>query len=238
MLKQLIKSILAYRPCPETKAVREFLDGTRGDGLPYCPPWEGDLIHRLIRRNGLARCLEIGFGTGSTALYMLDAVQGMAGAEVTSIDLKDSAMNNIGRQNLASSGYTVPHSLILDDSNLALPRLFAEGRRFDFVYVDGWKTFDHLAMEMYFLARMLTPGGFIVFDDAYVGGMNKVIAMVKAFYDFSEVDYREAYGEDSRLRLMQVLTHGRFRRAYRALRKPVEIDALPISSNWTFHRDF
>lgn len=238
MIKRLIKSVLAYHPHPETEAVRQFLDTVREPGLPFCPPWEGDLIHRLITRNKLARCLEIGFGTGSTAVYMLDAVEGMAGAEVTSIDLGGDSMNDLGQRNLARHRHGAPHTLLLENSNTAVPRLFAEGRRFDFIYVDGWKTFDHLAMEMYFLARMLVPGGFVVFDDTYVDGMVKVVALAKAFYGFSEIDYADAYGEDFRLRLWLTLTHRRTRRLYRALRKPAEIDTLPVATDWTFHRSF
>lgn len=237
MVKRLIKSALAYTPSAETAPVRAFLDTVREPGLPFCPPWEGDLIHRLIARHRLPRCLEIGLGTGSTAVYMLNATAGLDGAAVTTIELGGDAMNELGQRNLARYGAGARHTLVLENSNTAIPRLFAEGRRFDFMYVDGWKTFDHLAMEMYYLARMLTPGGFVVFDDTYVDGMVKVIDMAKALYGFAEIDYA-AYGEDWRLRSWLMLTHRRTRRLYRALHKPAEIDQLPVATDWTFHRDF
>lgn len=237
MLKGLIKSALTYAPLAETAPVRAFLDSVREPGLPFCPPWEGDLMHRLITRHRLPRCLEIGLGTGSTAIYMLNATAGLDGAAVTTVELGSDAINESGQRNLARYGHAVPHTLVLENSNTAIPRLFAEGQRFDFIYVDGWKTFDHLAMEMYFLARMLTPGGFVVFDDSYVGGMAKAIHMAKALYGFVEIDYA-AYGEDWRLRAWLMLSHRRTLRPYRALHKPTEIDRLPVATDWTFHRDF
>lgn len=237
MLKGFLKRVLRYQPLADTAPVRTFLEGVHQPGLPFCPPWEGDLLHSLITRHKLPRCLEIGFGTGSTAVYMLNAIERLGGGEVTSIDLCADAMNAQGRRNVANFGAAGRHTLIAENSNTAVPRLFAEGRRFDFIYVDGWKTFDHLAVEIYFLARMLVPGGFMVFDDTYVDGPVKVIDMAKAFYAFREIDYG-AYCDDARLRAWLCLTHRRRRRLYRALCKTVEIDQLPVATDWVFHRNF
>ena len=147
MIKRWLKEYLRYHPLRETMFVREIIEEMRESDLPYCPSWEGDLIWSLITLNHYSRCLETGFGTGSTALYMLDAV-GDHG-DVVSIDISPASFNEIGSKNLRRAGIQRRHSLIEEPSERVLPKFFLEGRSFDFVFIDGWKTFDHLALEIY-----------------------------------------------------------------------------------------
>jgi predicted O-methyltransferase YrrM len=74
VLKRAVKNSLRYEPLPETAAIRERIDAARDDGQPFCPSPEGDLIYSLIAKNDFKSCLEIGFFTGSTALYIAAAV--------------------------------------------------------------------------------------------------------------------------------------------------------------------
>jgi hypothetical protein len=120
-----------------------------------------------------------------------------------------------------------------ENSNRALPRLFAENRTFDFIYVDGWKTFDHLAMEAYFLARMLRTGGVILFDDAYMPSVGRVISLLKKFYGFEEIGYA-ANGQGWRLRLWLAIVFRTHRRPYRALKKRHDLADLPVENDWNF----
>lgn len=235
MLRAVIKSLLAYKPLAATARVRAHLAGLRSPDRPYCPDWQGDLIHALITHRGLREGLEVGFGTGSTALYALAAFDAAGGGALTSIDFSPSNFNDLGRRNIAGFERRSDHALVEENSNTALPRLFAEGRRFDYVFLDGWKTFDHLVMETYFVARMLRTGGVLVLDDSYMDSVDRLTRLLTRYYGFKEVDYA-GLGQTGRLRLWLALIHRTLRRPYRAFVKAVDIDGLPVAQDWNFDR--
>ena len=233
-LKSGLKRSLAYSPLAETEPARSFVERARTPGMPYCPVFEGDLLHALISRHRLKRCLETGFGTGSTAIYMLYAVAPHAG-DVVSIDRGANSFNEIGRANLEAAGMAGSHQLIEENSNRAIPRLYLDGERFDLIFVDGWKTFDHLAFEIYQMVRMLNVGGFMVFDDSQLPGVRQAIRLLERFYWFDEIRYAD-YGQGLALRIYLALTTRHPVRPYRALRKAVDESAIPATRDWTFHR--
>ena len=138
-LKRFIKYALRYRPLSETTGVRTALNAVSTNGLPYCPAYEGDLLFSLIRRNGYRKCLETGFHTGSTALYLTTAIADHGG-QVTSICLDDDESVERGLRLLRAADHAEHHRLIRQNSNRALPELFLSGERFDFIFMDGWNT--------------------------------------------------------------------------------------------------
>lgn len=234
--KELLKRALRYQPLENSRAPREFIASVDDGKSPYCPPQEGDLLNALITRYGCVNCLEIGFATGSTAIYILDALKSANGTLI-SIDTPMGDMNEIGKANLSKSGDWKAHRLILETSVTALPRLFNEGEKFDLIFVDGWKTFDHLAVEVYYLTRMLREKGFMVFDDAAMPSVHKIIAMLSRYYGYKEIDYPSC-NQTKRLRLFQILTTRTLRRPYRALQKMVHETELAVTRDWNFFANF
>ena len=71
--------------------------------------------------------------------------------------------------------------MIEEGSEFALPKLLAEGRKFDFALIDSWHTFDHALLEFYFINRMLDLGGVVVFDDAQFPAVRRVIKYVSNY---------------------------------------------------------
>ena len=125
--------------------------------------------------------------------------------------------------------------MIRENSNRAVPEIFLSGEHFDFVFMDGWKTFDHLVLEIYFVNQMLNLGGVIAFDDSHMPSVRKAIRLLKRYYGYQEVDYR-AHNQTLRLRLFLLLTRRSFHRPYRAFVKTTETtDQLPFQ-DWNFHR--
>ena len=86
ILKRYVAEYLRYRPLLETAPVREAIEKMRLPGYPYCHPEEGDLLYLLLQEIEGEACLEMGFHTGSTALYMSNAVAARDG-RVTSVCL-------------------------------------------------------------------------------------------------------------------------------------------------------
>src|SRR5262249_22099201 len=216
-MRAAIKRMVNYTPMPETAAARRVLEIDRVEGRPYCAPWQGDFIFRVITSRGYARCLETGFGTGSTALHMLEAV-GPRGGSVVSIDWSDTNFNDVGRRNIAQSRFAACHTLIEEPSWRVMPRATAELGAIDFAFIDGWKTFDYLAYELFLLNRGLSDGGCIMFDDAHLPSVRRAIAMLKKHYGYEEVAYAD-YGETGALRALHILTTRGLARSCRAVIK-------------------
>jgi hypothetical protein len=64
-------------------------------------------------------------------------------------------------------------------SALELPKLLKEGIRFDLVYVDGSHLFEDVFVDTYFVARLLTDGGVVAFDDSSNSHVAKVLKFVR-----------------------------------------------------------
>ncbi|MBT3991780.1 MAG: class I SAM-dependent methyltransferase [Rhodospirillaceae bacterium] len=233
-LKRFANKLLAYQPLPGTVKIRRAIDDNIKNGLPYCPAYEGDLIFSIIQTNKYCRFLETGFHTGSTALYMAAAGSEL-NAQTTSICLDDDEGVERGLRLLQNAGYSDQHRLIRKNSNVALPELFLAGESFDFIFMDGWKTFDHLAFEMYYFNQLLETGGVISFDDSYMPSVRKAIKILTHYYGYEEVDYA-AHNQNFRLRLYQVMTRRSPYRPYRALIKKRDIKDQSAFRDWNFYR--
>lgn len=235
-LKNLIKQSLRYVPLAESQEIRDAIDAVKTANLPYCPSYMGDLLFSLIRTHGFTKCLEIGFHTGSTALYMADAVAPQNGT-VTSICVDDDEGVKRGLDLLRGAGHDGHHLLIRQNSSKALPELFMGGARYDFVLMDGWKTFDHLAFEIFYLNQMLDRGGVIAFDDTHMPSVRRAIRLLQSHYGYREVDYAQ-HNQDIRLHLFLFLTRRSWHRPYRAFEKTLDTkDQLPFQ-DWNFYKSF
>jgi len=236
-MKRWLKTWLRYRADEETAPIRDVLGAERAPQRPYCADHQGDFIFRLIAARGYLHCIQTGFGTGSTALYMLAALRKLGGGEVVSIDWSETSFNEVGRRHLARSGLSEHHDLIEEPSYGVVARFLNEGRRWDFIFIDGWKTFDYLAFELFAFNRMLADGGAIMFDDCQLPAVRRAISMLKRHYGYEEVDYR-TLGQTLRLRILQILTTRSLLRPYRALRKAVPLQSQQPTRDWTFYRRF
>jgi predicted O-methyltransferase YrrM len=170
---------------------------------------------------------------------MLQALADTDG-EVVSIDRPDGPYNAVGTSLLEAAAERMTlasHRLIEDDSVNAIPRLFQAGEVFDLIFVDGWKTFDHLAAEIYYLSRMLKVGGVMVFDDAAMPSVNKAIQMLLAYYRYLEIDYKR-YGQTRRLRTFHILTTKSIRRPYRGFLKGQAEASLAATQDWNYFARF
>lgn len=166
-IRSAIANRLRPRPCRGTERVAAtILDAKRrSPQFPHVPVSEGNLLFQLAQRQATLRAIEVGFATGSTALYMLEAVA-PKGGHVTSIDFRQSDFGYLGVKMVGDSPYRSHHTLIEGNSNVVLPSLLSQGDKFDLAFTDGWKVFDHLLLDVYYLVRVLKDGGALMFDDA------------------------------------------------------------------------
>jgi len=134
---------------------------------------KGAFIQAIIQKKGYRHSIEIGCAYGISSLYICDTLKTKKVREHSIIDpYQDSQWHNIGIDNLKRDGINFFH-LIKEKSEIALPRLLAHGKQFDFAFIDGWHTFDHFLLDFFYLNRLIKIGGTIVIDDVHLPAIKK-----------------------------------------------------------------
>lgn len=219
-MKTTIKNISNIRALRiRDRSGLESMPGAAPDGHT-APPDQGDVLYLLAKRASDAGALEVGFATGSTASYLL---MGLATSSLTSIDYAQDDYDREGLKLIADLGLEKRHRLIEGNSIGVLPELHKKGCRFSLIFMDGWKTFDHMWVDVFFAAKMLEVGGHIAFDDARMPAVRKCISLLRVYYGFRPVDCYMAVG-GFRRRLWHLMTTRSVHKPYVVLQKKSEID--------------
>ncbi|MEO5892451.1 MAG: class I SAM-dependent methyltransferase [Ferruginibacter sp.] len=135
---------------------------------------EGHFLQKIIQQNSYKKSIEIGCAYGISSLFICSAIQTQNGSHVIIDPFQASQWSNIGIHQLEKSGFH-NFQLIEKVSELALPELLQTGETFDFAFIDGWHTFDHTLLDMYYLNRLLKVGGTMVIDDVGMQGVEKAV---------------------------------------------------------------
>lgn len=65
---------------------------------------------------------------------------------------------------------------------MALPTLVEnEAGTFDMVFIDGWHTFDHTLVDLFYANRLIKVGGYIVIDDCLWASVAKAVSYVERY---------------------------------------------------------
>ena len=155
-------------------------DGTRHTLFPVAvSPAEGAALHAWVRREGAAHTIEIGLGYGISALHIcLGLIEnGDGDAHHVAVDpYQSTRFSNCGLQFLADAGVAAMVEHHAAPSEIVLPRLLGEQRRFDLAFVDGNHRFDAVFVDLFYLGRLVRPGGIIVLDDYQLPGIARAAA--------------------------------------------------------------
>jgi predicted O-methyltransferase YrrM len=130
-------------------------------------PREGSFLFDILAKDpGLAKTLEVGCAYGLSSLHICLATKGRPNAMHTIIDpFQFTQWRGIGVRHLEEAGLR-SWELIQRRSEFALPDL-AESipGSYDFIFIDGWHTFDHSLVDCFYAGRLLRSGGVLVIDD-------------------------------------------------------------------------
>lgn len=141
----------------------------------------------------IRKTLEVGCAHGISSLCISAATARRNAARHVIIDPEQNGdgWKGIGVANLRRAGVT-HFELIEEPSEYALPRLAqAEGGSFDLVFIDGWHTFDHTLLDMFYANRLIRIGGYIVVDDYNWPAVHKAVSY---FRNYPAYKFRGAAG--------------------------------------------
>jgi predicted O-methyltransferase YrrM len=139
----------------------------------------GAALRQLAIAEGAVRTIEIGLALGISALFLCQAVLRRGGRHVAVDPFQRESWNGAGLRTLREAGVEDVVEVIEEESQLALPRLLSEGREFDFAFVDGDHRFEGVFLDLYFLTRLVKPGGLVVVDDMWMPAVRTAVAYVE-----------------------------------------------------------
>ncbi len=111
--------------------------------IPQC-----EFLQEIIRENKFKAALEIGMAFGTSSLAIAEAVAENGGTIVSMDPYETCNYNANGVDMVRKGGFDV--EFYEDFSHVILPKLGAEGRTFDFAYIDSTKMVDWLMTDFFF----------------------------------------------------------------------------------------
>jgi len=144
------------------------------------PDHDADVLRDLLVGERARVVIEIGLAYGSSALAIGEALLTVGHLEANHviIDAYQDRFHNVGWELIQSAGLSGMSSLVIERSQLALPRLIDQEFVADAAFVDGSHIFHNVFVDLCFLREIVRPGGLIVLDDC---GWPSVATAVRYF---------------------------------------------------------
>jgi len=168
---------------------------------------EGRQIQKIMRDYKFEKCLEVGMAFGISAFYILSSNEKASLISIDPFQSNNKQWNSNGLKLIKQMGFQKRHDLLEEFSYIALPKLLIKygNNYFDFIFIDGWHTFDYTLIDFFYADKLLRKGGIILIDDALHKGVQKFVKYVESNYK----NYKKIYttntqagylkiGEDSR----------------------------------------
>lgn len=172
------------------------------------------VLQGLCDRYKPKRTLEIGLAFGGSAILFTAFHRrsgAAASAQHTAIDpFQTEVWDEAGLIALEVAGLRSFLDFQASFSSAALPRLAADGARFDMIYVDGSHLFEDVFIDFYYALRLLEEGGVLAFDDSSDPHVRKVLRFIRRNFDSTfrpmNLDrYRSDGGANLRYRIAKAL---------------------------------
>ncbi len=142
------------------------------------PERDCDRLRDLLISEAAQTVVEVGLAYASSALAIGEAlvtVDPPRPRHVIIDPFQEREWSNAGWDLLRSAGLDSIASLMLSPSSIALPQLLNEGLVADAAFVDGSHRFHEVFVDLYFLRKIVRPGGLIVIDDCWAPSVRTAV---------------------------------------------------------------
>jgi len=133
------------------------------------PAADCDILRDTLIAHGARAVIEVGLAYGSSALAIGEALCSTGMPDVSHIVIdpfQATAYDNVGWDALTAAQLADRTTFIGETSSTALAQLAADGLVVDAAFVDGSHRFHEVFVDLYFLRKLVRPGGLIILDDA------------------------------------------------------------------------
>jgi len=185
---------------------------------------EGLALEAWVVREHAQATLEVGLGYGIATLFICDALLSLGSDarhlaidpyQVRGLPDHDTRFAGLGLQLLEDAGIRELVEFHEQESQIVLPRLLEDGRRFDLAFVDGSHRFESVFMDLVYCGRLLKEGGIVFADDIQIEGVRKAIDFCVANLRWS-VEDQGSEGPAHRWIVLRTGPAGVFSRPYTA----------------------
>lgn len=202
VLRDMMRTGLAYRPDGSAVKAGGIL---RDESVVQ--------VQRLIAEHTPRESLEVGMAMGMSTLAILYALDAAGGGTHVAIDPYESAApptgyEGIGVAMVRRARLDAMLTVMEEPSYLALPALVAQGRRFDFILIDGYHTFDYTFVDYFYADLLLRDGGLLVFDDVMLPMVHHVCWFLETHKAYERLGPRIGHPLHPLVRLRRRLYHG------------------------------
>jgi predicted O-methyltransferase YrrM len=145
---------------------------------------EGLALRSRVRKEGAQRTLEVGLGYGVATLFICEGLlaNGARGPHVAvdpyqfeGLPTHRTRYAGVGLEILEEAGVRDLVEFHAEESQIVLPRLLADGRRFDFAFVDGNHRFEGVFLDLIYCGRLLHESGVVFVDDTQLRGVRRAV---------------------------------------------------------------
>lgn len=152
-------------------------DGTVHDLFPIAvSAAEGEALRGWVVRERATRTVEVGLAYAVSALHICEGLlaNGDPMARHVALDpVQGTRFSGCGLQFLEEAGVAGMVEHHAERSETALPRFLVEARGFDLAFVDGNHRFDGVFVDLFYLGRLVRPGGIVFLDDYQLPGVER-----------------------------------------------------------------
>src|SRR3954447_6419176 len=144
-------------------------------GLPYMSPAQGRIVFDHILATRPAEVLELGTGHGVSAAYLAAGLASVGAGRLTTVDHAQARFDPGPEEVLARAGVADRVTIVRQFSSytwwlkeLVSARSDRAGNvapLYDFVYIDGAKSFTIGGLTAVLVEKLLRPGGWLLLDD-------------------------------------------------------------------------
>jgi predicted O-methyltransferase YrrM len=226
-----------------------YVEDERGNTIspfPTATPREtGAILYDIIKKFNCQNTLEVGMAYGLSTLAICQALEDRGiGSHIAIDPMQHRDWNAIGLLNIKRAGLENRVRFFEASSDEVLPQLVVAGEKIDFAFIDGMHLFDYTLVDFYYIDKLLTVGGYVVFDDIGMPAVRKVLHYVLTNRNYELIEL------ENTLALREYL--GRVKARF--LQNPLDTDPGKIrwqphnicllkkidedKRNWNFHRWF
>lgn len=151
---------------------------------------EYERIGSLLDQFRPENTLEVGFANGGSAEVICRYLRKMGKGRHTAIDPFQSdpaGLNGYGLNRVRDAGFSDLLEFHEDFDYLVLPKLVKDKRRFDFILLDGWHSFDYTMIDFFYADLLLNPKGIVVFHDTAWPSVNRVCKFVETHKPYERI---------------------------------------------------
>jgi predicted O-methyltransferase YrrM len=139
-------------------------------------------IRDLAVAEGVETTLEVGLGLGVGTLSLCEVLLevGRPGARDVVVEpFPDEFFGGAGLQTIRDAGLEDVVQLIQGPSQLLLPQMVSEGRRFDLALIDGDHSFDGVFLDLCYADVLVRPHGLVIVDDLWIRAVRLAVSYVE-----------------------------------------------------------